>query len=52
MLNLEGRFNALMGYFEYGMVVLTRDADGARRLSEALRKTASLQSFQLSPMGD
>jgi putative Mg2+ transporter-C (MgtC) family protein len=52
IVNLNYRFNAAMGYFEYGMVVLTRDAESAQRLSEALRKTGSVQAFQLSPMGD
>jgi putative Mg2+ transporter-C (MgtC) family protein len=52
IVNLNYRFNAAAGYFEYGMVVLTRDAESAHRLSESLRKTAAVQSFQLSPMGD
>jgi putative Mg2+ transporter-C (MgtC) family protein len=52
VVNLNYRFNAAAGYFEYGMVVLTRDANSAKRVSESLRRTASVQAFQLSPMGD
>jgi hypothetical protein len=34
------------------MVVRAHDPANARRLSEALRKSAAVQEFQLSPMGD
>jgi len=52
IVNLNYRFNAAGGYFEYGMVLLSRDPESAHRLTEALRKTAAVQGFQLLPMGD
>ncbi|HEX2225524.1 MAG TPA: MgtC/SapB family protein [Candidatus Binatia bacterium] len=52
IVNMNYRYNAPLEYYEYGMVVLTRDAGSANRLSESLRRTAAVQSFQLSPMGD
>jgi putative Mg2+ transporter-C (MgtC) family protein len=50
--HLNYRFSVAAGFFEYGMVVRTHDPESGRRLSEALRKTATVQAFQLSPMGD
>jgi putative Mg2+ transporter-C (MgtC) family protein len=52
IVNLNYRFNVAAGFFEYGMVVLTRDPDSAQRLSEALRRSAAVQAFQFLPMGD
>jgi putative Mg2+ transporter-C (MgtC) family protein len=50
--NLNYRFNAEAGFFEYGMVIRARDPDSGRRLSEGLRSVATIREFQLSPMGD
>jgi putative Mg2+ transporter-C (MgtC) family protein len=50
--NLNYRFSVAAGFFEYGMVVRTHDPGNGRKLSEALRKSATVQAFQLSPMGD
>lgn len=50
--NLDYRYSAEAGFFEYGMVIRAGDPAKARSLSEALRRTATVQEFQLSPMGD
>jgi putative Mg2+ transporter-C (MgtC) family protein len=50
--NLSYRYNAEAGFFEYGMVIRARDPGNGCRLSEGLCKTATVQEFQLSPMGD
>jgi putative Mg2+ transporter-C (MgtC) family protein len=50
--NLNYRYSSEARFFEYGMIVRAHDPANARRLSEALRKSAAVQEFQLSPMGD
>lgn len=50
--NINYRYSAEAGFFEYGMMIRARDPGNVRRLSEALRKTAAVHEFQLSPMGD
>jgi putative Mg2+ transporter-C (MgtC) family protein len=50
--NLNYRFNAEAGFFEYGMVIRARDPASGRRLSEGLRNITTVREFQLSPMGD
>lgn len=50
--NLNYHYSGEAGFFEYEMVIRARDSANARRLSEALRKIATVQEFELSPMGD
>ncbi len=50
--NLNYRYNAESGFFEYGMVVRTLEPDNVRGLAEALRKTPTVQEFRMAPMGD
>lgn len=50
--DLNYHYSVEPGFFEYGMVIRTQEPANASRLSEALRKTAMVQEFRLSPMGD
>jgi putative Mg2+ transporter-C (MgtC) family protein len=50
--DLNYHYSVEPGFFEYGMVIRTQESANASRLSEALRKSPTVQEFRLSPMGD
>lgn len=50
--DLNYHYSVEPGFLEYGMVIRTQESANASRLSEALRKTSTVQEFRLSPMGD
>lgn len=50
--NLNYRLDTRDDYFEYRMVIRTRNADNARALSDALNELPSVMEFRVSPTGD
>lgn len=50
--NLSYRCSVEDGYFEYEMVIRSRDAKNAQRLAESLRKASVVNEFRITPTGD
>ena len=50
--NMSYRYNASASYFEYRMVIRTRDANNIRKLTQALSATKSILEFRMFPTGD
>jgi len=50
--NLSYRYSAESGYFEYQMVIRSRNSADSQRLSDALRATGGVQEFRIAPAGD
>jgi putative Mg2+ transporter-C (MgtC) family protein len=50
--NLNYRLDAVAGFFEYGMVIRTANADNARKLCETLNALVAVREYHLSPTGD
>jgi putative Mg2+ transporter-C (MgtC) family protein len=49
--NLSYHYSGEERFFEYGMVIRTRERANAQRLAEALRNS-TVQAFRMAPMGD
>ena len=50
--NLSYFYSVDARFFEYKMVIRTRDGRNARSLQESLRKTPAVHEFRMSPAGD
>jgi putative Mg2+ transporter-C (MgtC) family protein len=50
--NLSYACTAQSRWFEYQMVIRSRDSKSARRLAESLRNSDKVEQFRMAPAGD
>ena len=50
--NMSYRYNAGASYFEYQMVIRTRDMSNVKKLTQSLSATKSILEFRMFPAGD
>ncbi|MBI3043215.1 MAG: MgtC/SapB family protein [Betaproteobacteria bacterium] len=50
--NLSYRYSAEASYFQYQMVIRTRQAENVKRLTESMRGNKSILEFRIYPAGD
>ena len=50
--NMSYRYNAGASYFEYQMVIRTRDVQNVKKLTQSLSVTKSVTEFRMFPAGD